>query len=165
MQDDTSDPCLLARAAQRKAIQRRRRAARRATPVPSPSDDSVALLSPTQRVGRKAEAQAEQHITATGAKVLCRNLLCRAGEIDLVCLDGEVLAFVEVRHRESRRFGGAAASVGALKQQRLARAAAYFLPKLTRRYFRGHIPPCRFDVIALEGDELAWLKGVFNNPF
>src|SRR5690554_3183533 len=113
MPDDTSDPRCLARIAQRKAIQRRRRAARRAASTKTaPTAHRPPGLSPTQQLGRQAEAQAEKHLTAAGVKVLKRNLLCRAGEIDLVCLDSGVLAFVEVRQRYSRRFGGAAASVG-----------------------------------------------------
>lgn len=161
MPDNTSDPASLARIAQRKAIRRRRRAAQPKASAATPATRSP-HLSPTQQQGRLAEARAKTHVESTGAQVLCRNLWCRSGEIDLVCLDGDVLAFIEVRQRHSLHFGGAAASVGAAKQQRLARAAAFFLPRLTRQYFSGRAPACRFDVIALEGDDLIWLKGVFD---
>lgn len=161
MPDNTSDPASLARIAQRKAIRRRRRAA-------GPKAFTAALatepprLSPTQRLGKQAEEQARKYVEATGARVLRSNLQCRSGEIDLVCLDGKTLAFIEVRHRHSQRFGGAAASVGPAKQQRLARTAAFFLPGLARLHFNGRVPRCRFDVIALEGEHLSWLKGVFD---
>ncbi|HUH87316.1 MAG TPA: YraN family protein [Pusillimonas sp.] len=163
MRDDTSDPSSLAGIAQRKAIRRRRRAARRKPEAgpDGPSHDPP-YLSPTQRQGRLAEQQAREHVEAAGARVLRQNLLCRSGEIDLVCLDGPILVFIEVRHRHSRHFGGAAASVVPAKQQRLARAAAYFLPRLVRQYLGGRVPPCRFDVIAFEGEQLQWLKGVFD---
>ncbi|WP_017524895.1 YraN family protein [Pusillimonas noertemannii] len=164
MLDDTSDPFMLARAAQRRAIRRRRRAARKNPFAGAPGADETPYLSPTQRQGRRAEDRARRHLEAAGAQVLQHNLRCQAGEIDLVCLDGGVLVFVEVRHRHSPRFGGAAASVDHAKQQRLARAAAWFLPQLARRYFAGRTPPCRFDVIAIDGAELAWLRGVFQAP-
>lgn len=163
MHDDTSDPQALARLAQRKAIRRRRKALKKNQPQPDPArHDDAPRLSPTQRRGRQFEELAKRHVQANGARVLQQNLLCRSGEIDLICLDAGVLAFVEVRHRHSSRFGGAAASVNPIKQQRVARAAAYFLPRLARMYFQGRTPPCRFDVIALEGETLSWLKGVFD---
>jgi len=164
MLDDTSDPFTLARAAQRAAIRRRRRALRRKAAAAALEACEAPHLSPTQRLGRQAEARARRHIEAAGAQVLQQNLRCRAGEIDLVCLDGGVLAFIEVRHRHGARFGGAAASVDHAKQERLVRAAAWFLPSLARRYFAGRTPPCRFDVIAIDGAQLAWLRGVFDAP-
>lgn len=164
MLDNTSDPFALARAAQRAAIRRRRRKARQAARAPASEAPKTPHLSPTQRLGREAEARARLHVEAAGARVLHQNLLCRAGEIDLVCLDGGVLAFVEVRQRHSARFGGAAASVDHVKRQRLARAAAWFLPRLARRHFAGRTPPCRFDVIAIDGASLTWLRGVFEAP-
>ena len=36
---------------------------------------------------------------ARGVKILARNLRCKAGELDLVCLEDGVLAIVEVRRR------------------------------------------------------------------
>ncbi len=96
-----------------------------------------------------------------GVVILQRNLHCRAGEIDLVCQHDDTLAFVEVRQRSTTEFGGAAASVNRHKQQRLIRAAHYFLPKLTRLHFNGRSPACRFDVIALEPDGLHWIRDAF----
>ncbi|NYT68519.1 YraN family protein [Pusillimonas noertemannii] len=164
MLDDTSDPYALARAAQRRAIRRRRRATRSACGATAAGTPELPHLSPTQRLGRRAEERAWRHLEAAGARVLEHNLRCRAGEIDLVCLQGGVLVFVEVRHRHSGRFGGAAASVDQAKQQRLARAAAWFLPKLARRHFAGRVPACRFDVVAIDGSELTWLQGVVMAP-
>jgi len=156
MMDDTADAHALARAAQRKAIRRRRRA-----PAPRGPADEPPRLSPSQRLGRQAEDLARRHLEAAGARVLARNLRCAAGEIDLVCEDRGVLAFVEVRQRRSGLYGGAAASVNRDKQQRLIRAAAYFLPRLAARHFRSRTPRCRFDVVALQGDALAWIKDAF----
>src|SRR5690606_23522770 len=87
--------------------------------------------SPTQHTGLRAESLAALWLEEQGLEVLDRNLLCRAGEIDLVARDGETLVFVEVRFRGSSSHGGAAASVNRRKQQRLLRAARYFLPSLT----------------------------------
>ena len=69
--------------------------------------------------------------------------------------DGTVV-FVEVRARAGRSHGGAAASVGPSKQRSLIYAAHCWLARQTR------CPPCRFDVVAIDGPELVWLKGAFS---
>lgn len=64
--------------------------------------------------------------------------------------------FVEVRARSSDAFGGAAASVGHAKRERLRLAARHFLG-------RYRTPPrCRFDVVAIDGERLAWLPAAFD---
>ena len=81
----------------------------------------------------------------------------RGGEIDLVALDRDgTLVFVEVRVRRSLVGGGAAASVDAGKRARLVYAAQTYLSQLAR------VPPCRFDVVAVDGDRVAWLKAAFD---
>jgi len=81
----------------------------------------------------------------------------RAGEVDLILLDRDgTLVFVEVRARADASHGGAAASVTARKQQRLIYAAQHYLLRYASP------PPCRFDVVALDGDQLTWLKAAFD---
>ncbi len=95
-------------------------------------------------------------------RCVARNHRCRGGELDLVMLAGDVLVFVEVRYRRGARFGSAAESVNARKQQRLIRAAQDFL----MRYPQLANHPCRFDVIALYGESSApgcdWIAGAFS---
>jgi len=69
--------------------------------------------------------------------------------------DGTVV-FVEVRSRADGTFGGALASVTARKQQRLAFAAQHYLAGLRR------LPPCRFDVVAIDGDAVQWARAAFD---
>jgi putative endonuclease len=149
----------LARAAQKKAVQKRRR--RIALSEKQRPIRRATQLSPTQRLGHQSEGQARRHLESAGLIVLGQNLSSKTGEIDLVCLDGGILVFIEVRHRRTRLYGGAAASVNRAKQLRLIKTASYFLPSLTRRYFNGVAPPCRFDVVTIEPGGLAWLKHAF----
>jgi putative endonuclease len=107
------------------------------------------------------EDRALEHLQRAGLKLLVRNFATRFGELDLVMRDVDTLVFVEVRYRRHLRFGGGAASVGAAKRERIVRAAQGFLqahPKLSAL-------PCRFDVIAFEGDarsaECEWIKAAF----
>ena len=66
------------------------------------------------------------------------------------------LVFVEVRVRADARFGGAAASIGAAKRQRLVFAARHFLARFAAP------PPCRFDVVAVDGEQVEWLRAAFD---
>ena len=74
----------------------------------------------------------------------------------IVARDGAMTVFVEVRKRTSRAWGGAAASVGATKQRRIVFAARHYLLRLREP------PPCRFDVISMEGGGIQWMRAAFD---
>lgn len=154
----------LARQAQQRAIRARRKRQQRQAKLRQAGRAPAAApvqRSPTQRQGRHAEARALAYLADAGLTPLARNLSCKAGEIDLVCLDGGTLVFVEVRERQDARYGGAAASIGRAKQRRLIRAAQFWLPSLRRRHFQGRMPVCRFDAVALNGRAIEWIRHAF----
>ena len=114
-----------------------------------------------RKAGAAAEDAALVHLQAAGLRLVARNYETPGrggGEIDLIMQtpDG-TLVFVEVRQRSGSAHG-AAASVGALKQRRVALAARHFL----RRYAAP--PPCRFDVVVIEGGRIEWLQAAFHAP-
>ncbi|GMV01464.1 MAG: YraN family protein [Burkholderiaceae bacterium] len=113
--------------------------------------------SPTQASGDAAEARALEFLVERGLRLVARNVASRLGEIDLVMRDGDTLVFVEVRSRARRDFGGAAASVGPDKQRRLRREAQRYLVAS----FGDRWPACRFDVCALEGTSIDWIRDAF----
>jgi putative endonuclease len=113
----------------------------------------------TKQKGDAAEDRALRYLQTQGLQVVQRNYRTPGrggGEIDLVmqASDG-TLVFVEVRHRAALSHGGALSSVTASKQRRIMFAARYFLLSYRR------MPPCRFDVVALEGVDLHWYKAAF----
>lgn len=118
-------------------------------------------VSATQCQGQLGEDIAAAHLNEHGLMLLGRNLRCKAGEIDLVARDDATLVFVEVRLRGSTDYGGAAASVNRSKQRRLIRAAHYFLPSLAAVWFDGRLPPCRFDVVSIDGGCVRWIRQAF----
>lgn len=152
-----------ARRAQARAVRNRRRRSRRpgAEDRQPPATSENSGRSPTQRQGHAAENRAADFLRARGLAILQRNLRCRAGELDLIAREGDLLVFVEVRTRSDHRYGGAVASVNRDKQRRLLRAAAFFLPRLTRCYFAGRTPICRFDVVCIQNGELEWIRHAF----
>ena len=116
------------------------------------------MIAPRQQAGLDAEARAEAFLVEHGLRPVDRNVRFRGGEIDLVMRDGAHWVFVEVRARRDARFGGAAASVGWRKQQRVALAAQLYL---LRRFGQCAWPPCRFDVLAFEAGEPRWIRAAF----
>lgn len=121
---------------------------------------STAAAPSTKQVGDKGEEAALQHLLAAGLKLVQRNYRTPGrggGEVDLIVREKDgTLVFVEVRSRANARFGGAAASVSAVKQRRIIFAARLFLMRLPNP------PPCRFDVITVEGAQVQWLKAAFD---
>lgn len=117
----------------------------------------------TKRLGDEAEARALAHLQAHGLKLVSRNYRVargpnrRGGEIDLILRERDgTLVFVEVRKRATTSHGGAAASIGAAKQRSLVLAAKHYLQRF------GSPPPCRFDVVAIDGEALGWLRAAFD---
>lgn len=110
--------------------------------------------------GAAWERRAEKFLVQRGLRTLQRNFLCRCGEIDLVMRDGDTTVFVEVRFRGSGSRAEALASVDRRKQLRLSRAAGIFL----HRHRRLGAGPCRFDVIAIDGDGAPnWVRNAFES--
>jgi len=107
-----------------------------------------------QQLGQHGEDRALAYLVAQGLVLIERNFRCKAGEIDLIMRHGAHLVFVEVRRRASSSFGGAAASVTGAKQQRLVLAAQYYLLRYRQP------PPCRFDLVALDGETLSWMQNI-----
>ena len=118
------------------------------------------LTGTTRLRGQAAEDRALAHLRAAGLRLVARNYRTPGrggGEIDLIVREaGGTLVFVEVRARAGSEHGGAAASVGAVKQKRIVLAARHYLARLRTP------PPCRFDVVAIEGASIRWIKGAFD---
>ena len=111
-------------------------------------------LSEKQSQGRDWEQVALRHLKRQGLAFIEANFTCKGGEIDLIMRDGDALVFVEVRQRAGNTHGGAAASITPAKLRRLARAAQVYLLRFPKT------PACRIDVVAIDGEQLEWLRNV-----
>ncbi len=105
--------------------------------------------------GHDAESRAQRLLERRGLRLVGRNFTTRGGELDLIMDAGGTLVFVEVRYRADSRHGSALESIGATKRWRIIRAARVYLQQ------RRLDCPCRFDVVALDGDEIEWIPGAF----
>lgn len=95
-------------------------------------------------LGRAGEQLAVEHLEAAGLVVLERNWRCRAGEVDILARDGNVLVVCEVKTRSSTRFGTPAEAVDFRKSRRLRQLAGIWLANSETRFLA-----IRFDVIGV----------------
>lgn len=114
-----------------------------------------------RRIGTAYENQAVLFLEGKGYQIVERNYTIRQGEIDLVARDGEYLVFVEVKFRSSGEAGAALQAVTPAKQRRLIYAARSYLCR------RGYDEwtPCRFDVLAFEGERVYHIENAFEAGF
>ena len=113
-------------------------------------------------VGAAFEQRACTTLEHAGLRLLSRNYVTRRGELDLVMRDADTIVFVEVRYRRNASHGDAAASVTAVKRERLILAAQHWLSAHPEHAQR----TCRFDVISYDGPAAAaqenWLRSAFD---
>ncbi|TFW15403.1 YraN family protein [Massilia arenosa] len=114
--------------------------------------------SPLQEHGHAWEQHALSYLRKRGLTLIAENYRCKGGELDLIMRDQDTVVFVEVRQRADADHGGPLASITPAKVRRLLRAAQTWL--LTQR----HVPPCRFDIIAIEGADISWIRNAIEAP-
>ena len=105
--------------------------------------------------GRFGEDRASAFLTSRGYRVIARNVRLPGGEIDAVCLDGPTLVIVEVKLRDSAKFGSAIRSVDARKRATLRRIAADYAQIVAPD------ARLRFDVVTLDGARLTLHRNAF----
>ncbi len=103
-----------------------------------------------QRRGKLAEDAAAEHVSAAGMRILHRNLRVHQLELDIVAVDGDAIAIIEVRTRGKTSWARALTTVDRRKQDRLRRAAKLLW---ARRFSKmPGIQRMRFDVVAVDLD-------------
>lgn len=91
-----------------------------------------------------------------GYRIVERNHRNKLGEIDIIAEDKGCLVFVEVKKRNTCRFGEAVYAVNERKKQHLIKAALFYMK--TRGCFDR---PVRFDVIGIDSDRVKLIKNAF----
>lgn len=118
-------------------------------------------------VGRIGEQLAAKHLRSCGFKVLYRNFRAvEGGEVDIVCRDEDVLAFVEVKTRTSLAYGRPIDAVTMDKRFLITRGAMAWIRLLDRPM--GAIN-YRFDVMEVmladgQPPDFNLVKGAFATP-
>lgn len=89
--------------------------------------DQRRVAGTRKQQGHEAEGVAARYLGSRGVTIVDRNVHSRGGEIDLIGWEHRTLVFFEVRFRKLGGLTDGAGSIGWRKQQRLVRAATYYL--------------------------------------
>ena len=110
----------------------------------------------TKIPGTCGEVIAFNYLKQNNYKILYTNFTCKIGEIDIIATKDDVLIFVEVKARSSKKFGLPREAVTPYKQNKIKMVASYYIQK-TKSYNIN----CRFDVIEILGDDINHIKNAF----
>ncbi len=112
-----------------------------------------------RRTGDAAELRAAQYLSEKGVHIVEKNFRNRHGEIDLIGYHEGYLVFFEVKYRSSSRNGCPESAVNYYKQRQICQVAAFY------RYIHkvAYSMPVRYDVVAIEGQEIRWYKNAFEH--
>lgn len=106
-------------------------------------------------LGRSGEDLAVRLLEECGYTIVARNVRLPAGEIDVICKDGDAIVFVEVKTRATSRFGSALGAVDARKRRTLRALAADWL-QIAAPQARA-----RFDIVTIENGRARLHRGAF----
>ena len=114
-------------------------------------------MKTTYETGLQGEKQAadwlQKHYSMKLLESRYRN---KAGEIDLIMLDREIIVFVEVKTRMHALSGTGLLSVDRNKQKRITNAAVLYL--INRRWQNKAV---RFDIVEVSPDNILYVPNAF----
>lgn len=110
----------------------------------------------TRELGNKKESEAVIFLEKEGYNIIERNYYGEYGEVDIIGTKEEIIVFFEVKYRKNQKFGFAEESISKSKKIKIVKTAMEFLEK--NNIFEKDI---RFDVIALNGTQINWIKNSF----
>jgi putative endonuclease len=102
------------------------------------------MLNRRQQYGEAGEALAARMLRQKGYQIVATNYRTKLGEIDIIARDGDTIVFVEVKSRQSGRFGDPKWAVTPRKQRKISMVALYYL-KITGQAGA----KARFDVVSI----------------
>ncbi len=115
----------------------------------------------TKEIGDSGENRAVSFLKSNNYTIVARNFRTRQGEIDIIALKDEVLAFVEVKTLPSGNFETLSHELNERKQKRILETAKIFLLN-NRQYNNSKV---RFDVAVIDMpglDTVYYIKNAFS---
>lgn len=107
-------------------------------------------------VGKKGEILAEKYLIKNNYKILEVNYSTKIGEIDIIAKKDDVIVFVEVKLRNSTKFGFPREAVTPTKQRHIIRVATSYLQKKSLLESK-----VRFDVIEILNGQITHIENAF----
>ena len=116
------------------------------------------LQQPKQVTGQKGEQLARSFLTENSFSIVECNVRFKTREIDIIAFDTsgneKELVFVEVKYRQSGKYGNPSLAVGKKKLRNLESAAQQYIQH------SGWSGDYRFDIIAITGEKIEHFKNI-----
>lgn len=114
-----------------------------------------------RQTGSDWERRAAEYLQQRGMLIHERNYRNGQGEIDIIGSHEGYLVFVEVKFRSSTARGYALQAVDGRKQRQVCKVADHY------RYVHGlgDNVPVRYDVVAIQGEEIQWVQNAFPHVY
>ena len=97
-----------------------------------------------QQFGKRSENLAVWYLKKIGYKIIEQNYRTPLGEIDIIAKEKKTIVFVEVKSRQSIRYGNPKWAVTPKKQRKISMVALQYLKSIRQTDARA-----RFDVVAI----------------
>ena len=110
----------------------------------------------TKILGIEGEVQAKQFLIDKKYKVLATNYTTKIGEIDIIAKYKDMIVFVEVKDRQTKRFGLPREAVTPYKQRKIRLVATQYLQ--SHKLLENKV---RFDCIEILGDTITHIENAF----
>ena len=107
-------------------------------------------------LGVQGELLAKDFLTKKGYKILKLNYKTKIGEIDIVAKFKDTYVFVEVKDRQTKRFGMPREAVTPYKQNKIRTVATQYL--LANKLMDSKV---RFDCVEILGDTITHIENAF----
>ncbi len=105
-----------------------------------------------RETGRIGEEEAAKYLSELGYDIVERNASTKFGELDLICKDGEIWVFVEVKTKKSLEFG--------TPEEMFDRRKYYQVKRMATLYLHGREESCRIDMVAVNLDQSNQVKNL-----
>ena len=114
-----------------------------------------------REVGSIKEEIAAAYLQGEKVRIVERNFRNRTGEIDLIGYHQGYLVFFEVKYRKNVSHGTPQEAVSIAKQRKICKVAEFY-----RYCHRVALDtPIRYDVIAITGEQVEWVKNAFEHIY
>ncbi len=118
------------------------------------------MLNQRQQYGEAGEALAARMLRKRGYNIIETNYRTQLGEIDIIARDGDTIVFVEVKARQTGRFGAPKWAVTPRKQRKISMVALYYLKTTGQSQAKA-----RFDVVSIRSTPLRPEVEIIRNAF
>jgi putative endonuclease len=109
--------------------------------------------------GKNAELKAALYLVQKGYEILAVNYSVYNGEIDIICKDKNMLVFVEVKYKSTKKFGMGFEEVNINKQKKIINCAKLYM----RENKIGQGALARFDIISVDDGKILHIENAFSD--